>query len=69
MKYREIELGKGRSGSGMVACECAGDGELNLFQVRRWRWLLSSKDTILGQFGRAVVKGGKVAMPSLNSQF
>jgi hypothetical protein len=50
----QIELGKGRSGSDMVACECVGDGELNLFQVRRWRWFLSRKDTILRRFERAI---------------
>ena len=58
MKCGEIELGKGGSGSDMVACECVGDSELNLFQVRRLRCLLSSKDTILRLFGRAVIKEG-----------
>ena len=59
MKCGEIELGKGGSGSDMVACECVGDSELNLFQVRRLRCLLSSKDTILRLFGRAVIKEGE----------
>ena len=58
MKCGEIELGKGRSGSDKVAFECVGDGELNLFQVRRLRCLLSSKDKILRLFGRAVIKEG-----------
>jgi hypothetical protein len=34
------------------------EARLDLFQVRRLRWLLSSKDTILRLFGRAVKKEG-----------
>jgi hypothetical protein len=41
----------------MIARKWAGTGELNLFQVRRQRWLLSSGSEILRQFGR--VKKGR----------
>ena len=38
----------------MIARECVGDGELNLFQIRRLRRLLSSERTILKQFGQVL---------------